>query len=158
MNIEIFSDNLTKEDCDLTNHRVGCRGIIKKANKYLMVHVVKMDIFTFPGGGVEENETLEDCLKREVLEETGVVVKVLEKKVSITEYFEESVWTNHYFICEYLNNDFEVNLTEEEISLGMEVTWKTFEEIMNIFENYETSHPYGPNIHNREFLGFFNSI
>ena len=158
MKIEIFADNLTKKDCDLTNHRVGCRGIIKKDDKYLMVHVLKMDVFTFPGGGLEENETLKECIKREVLEETGVLVKVLEEKVAITEYFEDSVWTNHYFVCEYLNNDFEIKLTEEEISLGMEVVWKTFDEIIELFENYETAHVHGPNIHNREFLGFINSI
>ncbi len=158
MEIEIFADNLTKKDCALTKHRTACRGIIKKDNKYLMVHVLKMDIFTFPGGGLEENETLQGCIKREVLEETGVLVKVLEEKVAITEYFIDSVWTNHYFVCEYVNNDFKVNLTEEEISLGMEIVWKTFEEIMELFETYETAHPHGPNIHNREFLGFINSI
>jgi len=158
MEIEIFADNLTKEDCDLTNHSVGCRGIIKKDNKYLMVHVLKMDIFTFPGGRVEKNETLEECIKREVLEETGVLVKVLEEKIAITEYFQDSVWTNHYFICEYLNDDYEVSLTAEETALGMETTWKTLEEIMELFENYETKHPYGENIHNREFLGFINSL
>lgn len=29
-----------------------------------------------PGGGIETYETHEDCLKREVLEETGMVVKI----------------------------------------------------------------------------------
>jgi len=158
MEIEIFADDLTKKDCDLSNHRVGCRGIIKKDGKYLMVHVLKMDIFTFPGGGLELNESLEECVIREVLEETGIAASVKELKVSITEYFKDSVWTNHYFICEYLNWDNTANLTEEEKSLGLDVEWKTFEEVINIFENHETNHIYGPNVHNREFLGFINSI
>ena len=158
MKIEIIADDLQKEDCDLSTLRSGCRGIVKKEDKYLMVHVLKMDIFTFPGGGVEENESLEECVKRELLEETGIEVKVIEKKVSITEYFSDSVWTNHYFICDIINDKHKINLTEEEISLGMEVEWKTLEEIFDIFENYETAHPHGANIHNREFLGFINSI
>ena len=158
MEIEIFSDDITKEDADLSNHRVACRGIIKKDDLYLMVHIKKMDIFTFPGGGVEENESLEECTVREVLEETGVKCKVIEKKVSITEYFIESVWTNHYFICEYINGDSDSDLTEEEIFLGLDVVWKTAEERMDLFENHQTIHEHGPNIHNREFLGFINSI
>ncbi len=32
------------------------------------------------------------------------------------------------------------------------------EEVLDIFENYETIHEHGPNVHNREFLGFINSI
>ena len=158
MKIEIFADDIRKEDADLTNHRIGCRAIIKKNDLYLMVHIKKMDIFTFPGGGLEENETLEECTMREVLEETGIKVKVIEKKVSVVEYFIESVWTNHYFICEYINGDSESNLTEEEISLGLEVVWKNFDEVLDIFENYKTIHEFGPNVHNREFLGFINSI
>ncbi len=158
MKIEIFADDINKEDADLSNHSIGCRGIIKKDDLYLMVFVKKMGVFTFPGGRLEENEALKKCVAREVLEETGVKVKVLEKKVSITEYFIESVWTNHYFLCEYINNDSKRNLTEEENFLGLDVVWKTTEEILDIFENYETIHEYGQNIHNREFLGFINSI
>jgi len=158
MKIEIFADDLTKDDCDLSALRVGCRGILKKDNKYLMVFVNKQGVFTFPGGGLEDNETLEECVKREVLEETGITVKVLEKKVSITEYFSDSVWTNHYFVCEYLNGDSATSLTEEEIHLGLDTVWKTMEEVLDIFENYETIHEHGPNVHNREFLGFINSI
>lgn len=31
-------------------------------------------IFQFPGGHLEENESFEDCLKREILEETGIEI------------------------------------------------------------------------------------
>jgi len=158
MEIEIFADDLTKEDCDLSTLRVGCRGIVKKDNKYLMVRTPTMEIYTFPGGGLEESETLKECVKREVLEETGIEVKVLELKVTVTEYFIDSVWTNHYFLCDFISDEFKPNLTEEELAQGLEVEWKTLEEVIDIFENHETTHEHGPNVHNREFLGFINSI
>jgi len=34
--------------------------------------------YNFPGGGVEEGETLAECTKREVLEESGITVHVEE--------------------------------------------------------------------------------
>lgn len=34
----------------------------------------------FPGGHLEENETLEECLKREMLEETGIKLKDIKLK------------------------------------------------------------------------------
>lgn len=32
------------------------------------------NILQFPGGHLEENETFENCLKREVMEETGIYI------------------------------------------------------------------------------------
>jgi len=158
MKIDIIADGISIEDANTDNYREACRGIVKKDDLYLMVHIEKMGVFTFPGGGVEDGESLEDCIKREVLEETGIKVKVVEKKVSITEYFIESVWTNHYFICEYIEGGYESHLTEEEVSLGLKVVWKTEQEVMEIFENFVPLHDFGLNIHNREFIGFINSI
>lgn len=158
MEIEIYDQNIEKEDTINLPHRVACRGIIKKNGKYLVVHLAKFDITTFPGGGLEENETLEECVRREVLEETGVNCIVKEKTCTINEYFIDSKWTQHYFLCEIKDENGEIKHTDEERSLGMEVKWMTQDELLDIFENNMTKHKYGPNIHNREFLGFINSI
>lgn len=36
------------------------------------------NIYQFPGGHLEENESLEECLKREILEETGINIELKE--------------------------------------------------------------------------------
>ena len=59
------------------NKRV--RAIIIEDGKVLLMHRVRegQEYWVFPGGGVEETDkTLEDGLKRECLEEIGVVVEV----------------------------------------------------------------------------------
>jgi ADP-ribose pyrophosphatase YjhB (NUDIX family) len=158
MEIEIYDQNIDKEDTVNLPHRVACRGIIEKDGKYLVVHLAKYDITTFPGGGLEEGETLEECTVREVLEETGVNCIVKEKTCTIKEYYTDSRWTQHYFLCEIVDENGVMKYTDEEKSLEMHVKWMTMGELLNEFENNMTKHEYGPNIHNREFLGFINSI
>lgn len=158
MIIEVIGDEINKEDVENAPLREGCRGIVKKEDKYLMVHLKKWDVYTFPGGGLEENETLEECCKREVLEETGVIVKVIEERTTVKEYFIDSRWVNHYFICEFVEDTGNNKLTDEEIDLELEKKWMSVEEIMEQLMNNQTLHENGAEVHNREFLGFINSI
>lgn len=158
MNIEIYADGITKEEANSKHFSEACRGIVKHDGKYLLVELKKWRIFTLPGGRREPGEALADCVEREVLEETGIIVKALENKVSITEYFPDSVWLIHYFLCEYINDTKKVSLTDEEVDLELIKCWKTEEEVFDIFENTESLHENGSTIHNREFIGFINSI
>lgn len=158
MELEVFNDGITKEDIGNVPHKTGCRAVIESDGKYLVVRLKKWDITTFPGGGLEENETLEECCIREVMEETGISCKIIQRKVSITEYFLDSIWTNIYFSCEYIEDTGTTHFTQEEIELGLEKSWKTIEEIMDIFENNMTLHENGPTIQSREFLGLIHSI
>ena len=158
MNIEIYSDGISKKDANLSESSTACRAILKKDDKYCLMHLTKYNIYTTPGGRIEGNESLEECLVREVLEETGIIVKVMDKTVTTTEYFVDSVWTMHYFTVEVVEMGKKIHLTDEEIDLGMVTVWKTLEEVLDIFENAVPLHDFGSNIHNREFIGFINSI
>lgn len=61
----------------------------KDNNQVLMVNNKDNNSWTLPGGAVEDNETLEQAIIREVQEETGLLVKVGDI-VSINErFFEE---------------------------------------------------------------------
>lgn len=54
-------------------------GIILKDNRLLVMHRIKngAKYWVFPGGGVEEGESSEEAVARELLEETNLQVKVL---------------------------------------------------------------------------------
>jgi mutator protein MutT len=53
----------------------------------------------FPGGKQEEDETLEECLKREIMEELGVDVKVGEHLVQVDHDYGMKSITLHLFRC-----------------------------------------------------------
>jgi 8-oxo-dGTP diphosphatase len=73
----------------------------------------------FPGGGLEDNETLEECLKRELMEEMGVDVERLEKFMCV----EKGGIKLHVFIARYNGN---IIKKEHEA-----IKWVDFEEIKN---------------------------
>ncbi|MFA6047828.1 MAG: NUDIX hydrolase [Parcubacteria group bacterium] len=58
------------------NWRPSIYGVIVENDKVLLSK--QWDGYDFPGGGIDLGETLEEALKREVWEETGVKVKILD--------------------------------------------------------------------------------
>lgn len=104
MDITIDLNGYTKEDAFY--NRIAARALIKRGNKYLMVQGVKGDL-KFPGGGMEDGETLVDTLFREVLEETGHYVKKetavevgTASEIRTCENETLKVMDSHYFTCE----------------------------------------------------------
>lgn len=65
----------------MNERRIAVRGIVYKNNKILAVQHKKpdgtpVDFWATPGGGLDFGESLIDGLKREMVEETGVIPKV----------------------------------------------------------------------------------
>ena len=72
------------------NTRTACRSIIIKDGMVLLSYQKFIDVYMFPGGGLEENETEEECARREVEEETGFIVGPLNNVLEIDEYYEDA--------------------------------------------------------------------
>ena len=53
--------------------RISCYGIIIQGNNILLCP--QRDGYDFPGGGMNIDETLEECLIREIKEETGMIIR-----------------------------------------------------------------------------------
>ena len=82
-------DNLTEKDIDEVVIRVKAL-IINSKNEILLGYCHKT--YQFPGGHIEENESLEEALKREVKEETGIEIK----KENITPFEKITYYSYNY--------------------------------------------------------------
>ena len=91
--------------------RTRVAGIIPIEDGFAFMHrtnVVKrkdyQDYYTFPGGGLEEGETLEQGVIREIKEEFGINVKVIKKLYEMqSEKFNQKEIS---FLCEYVDGKF----------------------------------------------------
>lgn len=86
--------------------KVGVGVIILKDNKVLMgkrKNAHGEGTWSFPGGHLEFNEELEECAKREALEETGIEIKNIRLGTATNDIFreEEKHYITLFMISEY---------------------------------------------------------
>ena len=80
-------------------------------------------LWEFPGGKVEQGETLEEALLREIKEEIDVKI-VIEKKILTVPFADDSLdILLHYYLCKKIG---EIKLLEHENAL-----WITKSEFLN---------------------------
>ena len=159
--IEIFADDLVKTDINKKNWHITSRAIIIKDNKILLEHFKNRDFYVLPGGSKEKFETLEGCLKREVLQETGYLVKNYDEKVIIFEYYPDITVESHFYLTNLKSDKIyenKIKLTQEEVEGGIELVWLGLQEAISILDESDSTDELGIRIMNREFLGIINSI
>lgn len=131
--IDIYGENRFEQYIKV---REACRGIVIKNDKILLTYEVNTGQWFIPGGGLEINESLEDCCIRELAEETGYIVKPKKQYLTINEYYEEWFFVSHYYICDYVGETKRA-LTEREIEVGLEPRWISLEEAIDIFSKHQ---------------------
>ena len=131
--VDIFGSNQLPE---VNKTRTACRGFIIKDGKILICHELVDKQFFSPGGGIEGDETLEECCIREVCEETGLIVSVKDPIITVNEYYEDWKYITHYFLCEAVGTS-ERNLTNEEIKRGLVPEWVDIDFIRDLWSHHD---------------------
>lgn len=112
------------------SYRPSVRAIIEKDGKFAMVYNGKYNYYMFPGGGIEEGESHEQALIREVKEETGlnVIPETIKEfgsalRLSKSSHFEDTIFEqeNYYYKCEVSDvigvQELDIHEIEEEYFL-----------------------------------------
>lgn len=123
--------------------------IISKDHKILMGRKdpskggVYPDCWHIPGGGIDEGETIEQALKREVIEETGIDISSYKIKfipIINSGIAEKILKTGERVLCNMEFNVFEINIDDkdaEDIILHpaddlIKTQWFSLEELNNV--------------------------
>lgn len=86
-------------------HIVAAGGlVINSQGRVLLLKSPRYGDWEFPGGQVEEGETITHALKREVFEETGIVARV-KSLVGIYSNIRTPSILNLDFVCEYVSGE-----------------------------------------------------
>lgn len=86
-------------------HIVAAGGLVTNSHgQVLLIKSPRYGDWEFPGGQVEEGETIPNALEREVFEETGIMVRV-KSLVGIYSNIRKPPIVNLDFICEYVSGE-----------------------------------------------------
>ena len=119
-----------------TRVRIANRAIIIENGLILLSHEIKNDLWMLPGGGLEEGETIFEGVVREVIEETGNVIKTSDPVLQIDEYYGDNKFVTYYFFGN-IKGITKQSLTEVEIKEQLEPRWISIKESLDIFSKYE---------------------
>lgn len=126
--------------------RFGVRALIQKDGLFAMQRGKKGE-YKIPGGGMDEGETIAQTLAREVLEETGLVIKpetmkelgeILEVRRDI--FDENTKFINHslHYSCQVEDRIYATSMTESEKEKGFQLAWADIDTIIETNEKLLT--------------------
>lgn len=134
---KITDKDIGETSLEMTNPRLrlGARGIvIREDGKIAIFNKSNKNEYKLPGGGLEDEETPEKAFQREVLEETGCEVEIIEN-LGITEEYKSLnnfKQISYVFVGKVLKDTKQLNVTEKEKDEGAKLLWKTPENALEL--------------------------
>ena len=122
--------------------RVRVCGILKNEDKILLLNHIGINseniFWNFPGGGIENKESIEECLKREFIEETGIEISI-GQLFEIREFIKSPFHAiEFYFFVNSVSKDVILG-SDPEHNILSEFRWFTKEEILLLPQNQKSS-------------------
>lgn len=115
-----------KQPAKKTPHYTIGVGVVRQDDKLLIAlrpeEGLLGGLWEFPGGKCRDDETLQSCVKREILEETGLTVHVGAEIARIKHAYSHFRITLHAFDCDYLSGT-------PEPKASQRLLWVPLEEI-----------------------------
>ncbi|MEG0021335.1 MAG: NUDIX domain-containing protein [Bacilli bacterium] len=137
---KITDEDLGLESVKFNNPRIrlGARGIVIRDNGDIAVFnkTVKNE-YKLPGGGIDEDEEPREAFKREVLEETGCTIEIINELGFIEELksLDNFMQKSFVFVGRVIEDTHNFELTEKEKAEGARLLWCKPDEALKLIEN-----------------------
>ena len=149
MKTKIFNYDKLKES-DITDRVIRVKGILINSKNEILLGEA-FDTLQFPGGHLEEGETLLEALKREILEETGIILEKEYEPFFVIKYFlkDYPVIGNHrsielYYYYIFTDKEFNLNhvyLDDQEKNGNFNLFYVPFKELKKRLKDNRTKQP-----------------
>lgn len=134
---KITDEDIGEKIIDMKNPklRLGARGIvIRDDGKIAIFNKSNKNEYKLPGGGLEGEEKPEEAFKREVLEETGCEIEIIQTLGTTEEYksLNNFKQISYVFVGKVLKDTKQLNVTEKEKDEGAKLLWETSEKAIEL--------------------------
>ncbi len=135
---DIFADALDETNAVWTDRYTGKVVLFNLEGKIALVGNNANNFFLLPGGGLEDDESILDGIRRECREETGCEIEI-QDALGVTEDFRSRDGKHCISFCysaKVISYGVQM-LTEGETKIGMYVKWLTLPEVLELFTMQE---------------------
>lgn len=160
---EITEKDITnKENYEEISYKIrkASRAVVfNEENKIAILNVSNDNYYKLPGGGIEKDEDIITALRRELIEEVGVEVDVLDELGIIIEYRDnfKQLQISYCYLCKVVGEYQKTSFTEEEKNDGFILEWASLNEAISILEKDNPEKYMGKFIRERD-LEFLKNV
>jgi 8-oxo-dGTP pyrophosphatase MutT (NUDIX family) len=120
--------------------RLAVRGVLLKDDLIGIMYVTQHNCYLFPGGEVEQGESLEMGLIRELEEETGYLTEVLEHLTQIIYEEPTMIHRNEIYLCRVLKEG-TLHKTQLEMDWGIDFHWMNPKDLVSFCQQATKDYP-----------------
>ena len=115
--------------------------LINEDVKYAVIYEEKSELYTLPGGGIDDGEDETSAIVREIYEETGCSCDCIEPLGLICEnrYHSDITTLSYFFVVHTKTRQSVLHLTKEEAELGTTLKWCSLDEAIHLIKDIEHS-------------------
>lgn len=134
---DIFPDKEdNKKELIFEDRATGKAIVFDNQKNIALVGNMVNSLYLLPGGGIDHNESIENGIVRECLEEIGCNVELIKAVGIINDYRnrDKKHYINYCYTANLIGEKGDLSLTEDEAKNGLHVTWVPIDEAKYILE------------------------